>query len=82
MREWGTVNAVVANKPLADVLRHVIEHVRFPLLDEDTLHSIEAENEKTATIPVKLIAKAWKYIATRRADTTDPQFRPRAGTHL
>ena len=144
VKEWGTVNSVVTGQTMADTLKGVVEHVRFPLLDEATLQKIEEDNEKTPIIPVlvlrerrkkeerrkqkngvcgsvfcihrcgglslavhtilrfgltitlslhsppppptvamqvKLIAKAWKFQATRRTDPTDPHFRPRAGTH-
>lgn len=82
VKEWGTVNAVVSSKPLADTLSKVIEHVRYPLLNHDTLHKLEQENEKSHIIPVRLISKAWKFHATKSTDKKDPQFRPRAGTVL
>eukprot|EP00049_Salpingoeca_infusionum_P023171 m.10727 g.10727 ORF g.10727 m.10727 type:complete len:286 (-) comp5610_c0_seq1:418-1275(-) len=80
VKEWGTINAVVMNQSAAEVLKGVVEHVRFPLLDEKTLQKVESENEKTHIVPDKLIAKAWKYQATKRADSSDPHFSPRAGT--
>ncbi|EGD78075.1 hypothetical protein PTSG_08954 [Salpingoeca rosetta] len=81
VKEWGTVNSVVTDQTMAEVLRGVVDHVRFPLLDAATLQKIEEENDKTSIIPVRLIAKAWKFQATKRSDPTDPHFRPRAGTH-
>lgn len=52
VKEWGTVNSVVVDRSIAEVLRGVIEHVRFPLLNEAALNKIEEENEKSPIIPV------------------------------
>lgn len=52
MREWGTVNMVVLEKPMAEVIKNVVEFVRFPLLSTDQLSKIEAENDKEKNIPV------------------------------
>ena len=41
MREWGTVNMVVLEKPMADVIAHVVMYVRFPLLSTEQLAKIE-----------------------------------------
>ena len=41
MREWGTVNMVVLERPMADVIASVVEHVRFPLLSTEQLTKIE-----------------------------------------
>lgn len=80
VKHWGNVNSVVSTQPLKDVLAKVICHVRFPLLPADMLTKLEQENEKQPVIPDKLISKAWKYQATKKADAKDAQFRPRAGT--
>lgn len=96
VKEWANVNAVVSGQTPSQVLKGVIDHVRFPLLDSDTLHALEAQNEKDNTIPVchvlllasspltrtqvRLIAKAWKFKATNKADASDPHFKPRKGT--
>lgn len=82
VKDWGTVNAVVAGKSVAEVLKQVVEHIRYPLLSHEVLQKLEADNEKDAIIPVRLISKAWKYHATKHADKSDPQFRPRQGTVL
>lgn len=82
VKEWGTVNAVVSGKSLAETLNKVVEHIRYPLLGHDTLTKLEAENEKSPIIPVRLISKAWKFHATKQADKKDPQFRPRQGSVL
>lgn len=164
---WGTVNSVVSGKTLGKQVEKVMEHVRFPLLGEASLQTVEEENlshpKRQGTVPVfpphlhthahtspalsrvggggystwscqrslwnmylytrfrmflhthtrihaymhahahnhvythtrshmyaqtrtrtqmRLIAKAWKYQATKRSDPKDPQFRARAGTHL
>lgn len=83
---WGTVNSVVSGKTLGKQVEKVMEHVRFPLLDEASLHAIEEENlshpKRQGTVPMRLIAKAWKYLATKRSDPKDPQFKARAGSHL
>jgi len=80
MREWGTVNMVVLERPMCDVIASVVEHVRFPLLSTEQLTKIEAENDKEKNIPVALISKAWKYHATKQGDPDDPAFSKRAGT--
>ena len=41
MREWGTVNMVVLERPMADVIASVVGHVRFPLLSTEQLTKIE-----------------------------------------
>jgi hypothetical protein len=98
VQEWATVNSVVTGQSLAATMKEVVEHVRFPLLDAETLQEVEAKNDKDNTIPVchlselhpwlpvltprlqvKLIAKAWKYQATKTPVANDPHFRPRAG---
>eukprot|EP00055_Hartaetosiga_balthica_P000546 m.136875 g.136875 ORF g.136875 m.136875 type:complete len:285 (+) comp11017_c0_seq1:54-908(+) len=81
VKEWGTVNSVVTAQSLKDTLKDVIGHIRFPLFSSTELQTIEDENEKTQIIPVKLIAKAWKYQATNRADPNDPHFKARSGSH-
>ena len=40
---------------LGEVLKNVIVHVRFPLLDKDILSSVAAENEIKQYIPVSLM---------------------------
>lgn len=80
MREWGTVNMVVLEKPMAEVIAKVVEHVRFPLLSTDMLSKIEEENNKEQNIPVHLISKAWKYHATKKAEPNDSQYKRRAGS--
>lgn len=79
--EWGTVNAVVTGLSLGEVLKNVIVHIRFPLLDKDVLSGIAAENEIKQYIPVTMIAAAWKFHALQRIeDPADPQTTPRRGT--
>lgn len=80
VKEWASVNAVVTGGTLGEVANMVIRHVRFPLLDPDTLSDVEKENEKKQFIPVHLIAAAWKFHALKRPDPADPQTRPRLGT--
>ena len=58
----------------------MIENVRFGLLDADSLGKFEKENEASGLAPVKLLAKAWKYHATKQADPSDVQCRPRKGS--
>ncbi len=43
---------VVSGASLAEVASVVIEHIRFPLLDPDTLNTVEKENTKNYLIPV------------------------------
>lgn len=49
---------VVTNTDLADVAKNIILHVRFPLLDPDTLSEIEEENAKRPFIPVSANSSA------------------------
>lgn len=53
---WGTVNSVVSGKTLAKQVEKVMHHVRFPLLDSDTLQAIEEDNsshpKRQGTVPV------------------------------
>eukprot|EP00730_Choanoeca_flexa_P016894 TRINITY_DN8065_c0_g1_i1.p1 TRINITY_DN8065_c0_g1~~TRINITY_DN8065_c0_g1_i1.p1 ORF type:complete len:282 (+),score=72.93 TRINITY_DN8065_c0_g1_i1:86-931(+) len=78
VQEWAGVNSVVTGQSLAETMKDVVVHVRFPLLDSATLQEVESKNEKDNTIPVKLIAKAWKYQATKTPVANDPHFTPRA----
>ena len=39
---------------MGEVLKNVIVHIRFPLLDKDVLSSVAAENEIKQYIPVSL----------------------------
>ncbi|XP_065906033.1 BTB/POZ domain-containing protein 19-like [Dysidea avara] len=79
--EWGTVNAVVTGLSLGEILKNVIIHIRYPLLDKDALSSIAAENKIKQYIPVTLIAAAWKFHALQKVDDpADPQTTPRRGT--
>eukprot|EP00040_Diaphanoeca_grandis_P043557 m.268431 g.268431 ORF g.268431 m.268431 type:complete len:284 (+) comp78466_c0_seq1:212-1063(+) len=83
MKEWGTVNMVVLDKPLKDVIALVVENIRFPLLSKEFLSRIEKEDANL--VPVHLISKAWKYHATKgseKPDPNDPVFRQRAGTKI
>ena len=128
VKEWASVNAVVGASSMAETLKGVIEHVRFPLLSASALKRVEEENEREMIIPVRLgfraaavalfwglwvgvvlhlgvsveaslsfpfsyplplsrcplqvrlIAKAWKYQATKEAAPNDPHFKPRAGS--
>ena len=43
---------VVSGASLAEVASVVIEHVRFPLLDPDSLNTVEKDNTKNYLIPV------------------------------
>ncbi|EDQ84649.1 uncharacterized protein MONBRDRAFT_30025 [Monosiga brevicollis MX1] len=79
-KNWASVNAVVTGQSLKDTIAPVIEHVRLPLLDAATLQQIEADNEKDPIVPERLISKAWKYQATRKAPADDKHFVPRAGS--
>ena len=45
---------VVTGLSLGEVLKNVIIHIRFPLLDKDVLSSIAAENEIKQYIPVSV----------------------------
>eukprot|EP00051_Salpingoeca_urceolata_P005861 m.78205 g.78205 ORF g.78205 m.78205 type:complete len:296 (-) comp14575_c0_seq2:129-1016(-) len=80
VKEWGTVNSVVSGRSLGEVCATVIEHVRFPLLDAETLTKLEAENEKQQLVPVRLVAKAWKFHATHNAEPGNKQYVPRSGS--
>ena len=46
---------VVTGGQLGEVVKNVIIHVRFPLLDPDILGDVEKENEKKQYIPVRII---------------------------
>ena len=87
---------MVTGLSLGEALKNVIIHIRFPLLDKDSLSSIAADNEVKQYIPVStcilvvvlecphqvtLIAAAWKFHALQRVDDpADPQTTPRRGT--
>ena len=73
---------VVVSKSVGDVIAHVVEHVRFPLMPAATLTKIESENEKKKVIPERLISRAWKYHATKAAEENNAAYRPRAGTKI
>ena len=45
---------VVTGLSLGEVLKNVIIHIRFPLLDKDVLSAIAAENEIKQYIPVSV----------------------------
>jgi len=79
VQQWGTVNMVVSEKPLKDVIARVIPHVRLPLLTKEQLTKVENEN-KGGEIPVALISKAWRFHATGQRDPNDPSTTPRAGS--
>jgi len=53
---WGTVNSVVSGKTLGKQVEKVMEHVRFPLLGEASLQTVEEENlshpKRQGTVPV------------------------------
>jgi len=80
MKEWGTVNMVVLNQPLKDVIKVVVENIRFPLMSKEFLAKIEKDS--IDLVPVHLISKAWKFHATKTTDPNDPVFRQRAGTKI
>ncbi len=44
----------MSGSSLAEVASVVIEYVRFPLLDPDTLNTIEKDNTKNYIIPVSV----------------------------
>lgn len=79
VKEWGTVNMVITESSLKEVLAKVVRHVRFPMMSAEYLEGLEKENDKSGIIPVELISKAWRYHATKSGDQADPLFRPRAG---
>lgn len=77
------MNMVITEKSMKDVLANVLQHVRFPMLSQESLKEIEAENSSEAGgpfIPETLISRAWRYHATKQADPSDPLFRKRAGS--
>lgn len=83
VKEWGTVNMVITEKPMKDVLGDVLRHVRFPMLTQESLKAIEDENTKDPGgpfVPANFISRAWRYHATKQADPSDPLFRKRAGS--
>lgn len=80
IREWGTVNMVITEKSMREVLEKVIEHCRFPLFSKDELQEVEKTNESESFIPMSLISKAWRFHATTEAPAGDPQYRKRTGS--
>ena len=44
VKEWGTVNMVITEKSMKEVLCNVLQHVRFPMLSQEALKDVEAEN--------------------------------------
>lgn len=81
VREWGTVNMVITEKSMKEVVAKVIGHVRFPLFTTEQLSEAEKLNAQEDFIPVSLISKAWKFHATGVAEPSDPLYRARTGTY-
>ena len=49
------IGKVVMGLSLGEVLKNVIIHIRFPLLEKDALSSIAADNEIKQYIPVSSV---------------------------
>lgn len=81
VREWGTVNMVITEKSMKEVVAKVIRFVRFPLFAKDQLQEVERTNEEEDFIPMDLISKAWRFHATSEAEPSDPMYRERSGTY-
>lgn len=82
VKEWGTVNMVITEKSMKEVLCNVLQHVRFPMLSQEALKDVEAENAAEPGgefVPEHLISRAWRYQATKQADPKEAVFRKRAG---
>lgn len=46
IKEWATVNAVVLNRPMSEVARRIVSHVRLALLSAEELEKAERDNKK------------------------------------
>ncbi|XP_064625236.1 BTB/POZ domain-containing protein 19-like [Lineus longissimus] len=82
VREWATVNSVVAGKSVRETSRKVIPHVRLPLLSAEELTMVEKDNEKDNLIPMDMMAFAWRFHALKKGDRNNPLTRRRKGTVL
>ena len=82
VKEWANVNAVVTGEPIETVASNVIQLVRLPLLDEETLARAELENESLHYIPISMIAYAWKCHALKLNNPSEPLLRPRNASAL
>ncbi|XP_028404746.1 BTB/POZ domain-containing protein 19-like [Dendronephthya gigantea] len=82
VREWATVNSIGLNKPIQELTKNIVQHLRLLLLSPDELTIVEAENEKDILIPIKMISDAWKYHALKSSSAVGPStaVRPRSGT--
>ncbi|KAF6036692.1 BTBD19 [Bugula neritina] len=46
VREWATVNSVVLGKPISEIAKKVVEHIRLPLLSPDELKEVDEECQR------------------------------------
>ncbi|KAK3089745.1 hypothetical protein FSP39_006158 [Pinctada imbricata] len=80
VKEWATVNAVVLSKPMSEVARKIVAHIRLAILTSDEVEKAEKDSKKDNLIPVECFASAWKFHATKRGDKSNPLLRCRKGT--
>ncbi|CAB3978344.1 BTB POZ domain-containing 19 [Paramuricea clavata] len=81
VREWATVNSIGLNKPVQDLTKNIVRHLRLLLLSPEELKIVESDNEKDLLIPVKMISDAWKYHALKSSSASPSAVvRPRSGT--
>ncbi|KAI6649776.1 BTB/POZ domain-containing protein 19-like [Oopsacas minuta] len=77
VKEWAHINAVVTGESMETVATNVIQFIRLPILDGETLSRIEYENESLHYIPLSMIAYAWKCHALKLSNPKDPLLRHR-----
>ncbi|XP_039590984.1 BTB/POZ domain-containing protein 19-like isoform X1 [Polypterus senegalus] len=75
VREWAHVNALVLERPIAEVAKEAVREVRLFLLSPEELTKLENENHKDNLIPVEQIAEVWKFHALKK-------WSPGAQSHL
>ncbi|XP_064606856.1 BTB/POZ domain-containing protein 19-like [Liolophura sinensis] len=80
VKEWANVNSVVLSKPLCEVTKSVVKHVRFPLLSPEELAKLEEENKRDKIIPMECFSYAWKFHALKKVEKGCPLTTRRRGT--
>lgn len=80
VKDWATVNAVVLNRSVGEVVRKVVPQVRMALLSSSEIEEMEKDNKKETLVPVECFNNAWKFHAMKKSDPENPLHRRRAGT--
>ncbi|XP_067935690.1 BTB/POZ domain-containing protein 19-like isoform X2 [Watersipora subatra] len=80
VREWATVNSVVLGKPISEIAKRVVEHIRLPLLAPDELKEVDEECQRDRLIAVDHISYAWRCHALKKSSPDNSLTWPRKGT--